>query len=535
MSAPLASEQLQRLLPTLGHLAEMVKKAGKLDRESLRLLLIGSGLQEECAERELERWVDILVAARAASGPIKREIARRALMLRGIPEAPAALAVSVVAEEERAEPPQPLRSLRASVASLDLGTLAPSQRGTAEFQVEGGPGQILAESDQVVVTPRDFGAGTTRVRVEVRPSQTNEVKTKLRLVTARETLEIPLVAQWKKGAQQATLVEPAIGPSPASSAGTADREVISSRASLEEAIKRATPGATLHLEAGTYRLARPLTINKSLALIGMGMEKTRIVCDGEAHVVRFAGEGTFIAADLTFAHEGKRWAHVVEAVSGEMRLTRCCITGGIWDRSQQRGGSGLHLSGRASGIVSACSFIRNDGDGILMQEQAQATLEDNKCESNNGNGIAYIDNTYGKACKNCCNENGKNGILVSGNSWVDVKENTCLKNKDCGIVYFGNTKGEVYNNKCKKNGAHGIFVGKEAQLLWIALNECCDNKGSGIVCHGSVSSEVEGNFCSYNKYHGTYVAPTAKLKFRNTAGYWCHDNKREDVKDDRRS
>ena len=194
VTGPLPPDRLELLLPTLRHLAEMVAKNSDLSREELNLLLMGVGLDEEWALDELERWVKILKAAREANDAGKREMAQRALMLRGIPEAAAMLAVSIAAEGKKEQLSQ---RLIVSVERLDLGVLSPGQGATVEFEVQGGPGRVFVESDYVRVEPQEFGTGVTRIRVEVKPMSVGVLLTKLRLVTAGETVEVPLVAQWQ--------------------------------------------------------------------------------------------------------------------------------------------------------------------------------------------------------------------------------------------------------------------------------------------------------------------------------------------------
>ena len=194
VTGPLPPDRLELLLPTLRHLAEMVAKNSDLSREELNLLLMGVGLDEEWALDELERWVKILKAAREANDAGKREMAQRALMLRGIPEAAAMLAVSIAAEGKKEQLSQ---RLIVSVERLDLGLLSPGQGATVEFEVQGGPGRVFVESDYVRVEPQEFGTGVTRIRVEVKPMSVGVLLTKLRLVTAGETVEVPLVAQWE--------------------------------------------------------------------------------------------------------------------------------------------------------------------------------------------------------------------------------------------------------------------------------------------------------------------------------------------------
>ena len=196
MSAPLPPDRLELLLPALRDVAEMVGEAGTLDRDSLRLLLLAAGLDEDWALDELERWVKVLAAVHQEDDPVKRELAKRGLTLRGIPEAAAVLAVSLASRPGAPETESRPVGLWVSADRLDLGTLSPGQPATAEFVVGGGPGQILVESDQVRVTPQHFGPGTTRIRVEVRPMQSGVLWTSLRLVTPWHTVGLPVLAEW---------------------------------------------------------------------------------------------------------------------------------------------------------------------------------------------------------------------------------------------------------------------------------------------------------------------------------------------------
>jgi hypothetical protein len=88
-------EQVQPLLTALGHIAEMVQQHGAFDRTDLPMLLSASGVNEAWGPDLLERWIKILEAVH--QDPNKLEVGQRALMKRGVPEAPAMLAVSMVA------------------------------------------------------------------------------------------------------------------------------------------------------------------------------------------------------------------------------------------------------------------------------------------------------------------------------------------------------------------------------------------------------------------------------------------------------
>jgi len=201
MSSRLSSEAIQRLTPLLASLARLVAGGAQLAEGELQVLLLGADLESDPAMlTEIKRWVLLLKALRAQPTPEIRLATREALVLRGLPEASVLLAVDTVASSV-AKPATPLNPSAApciwtSVNSLDFGTLAPGQPARGEFEVRGGPGQIVVESDQVVVTPQQFGAGSTRVHVDARPLSSGLLWTTLKLVTVSETLQVPVLAQW---------------------------------------------------------------------------------------------------------------------------------------------------------------------------------------------------------------------------------------------------------------------------------------------------------------------------------------------------
>lgn len=201
MSSRISSESLQKLTPLLASLARLVAGGSQLAEGELQTLLVGADLESDPAMlAEVKRWVLLLKALRVQPTPEIRRATMEALVLRGLPEASALLAVDTVASSV-AKPAAPASSapaytLWASVSTLDFGVLAPRQPASGEFEVRGGPGQIVVESDQIVVTPQQFGPGSTHVRVEGRPLNGGLLWTTMKLVTIAETLAIPVLAQW---------------------------------------------------------------------------------------------------------------------------------------------------------------------------------------------------------------------------------------------------------------------------------------------------------------------------------------------------
>jgi len=107
MDNPFSHDQLELLLPALRHVAELVQKYGRLDREELQLLLKGGGLdKEDWAVGKLELWAEVLTGVRSATDMGKRNIAIRSLRLGNVPEAHARSAVEMAATAP-AMPPKP--------------------------------------------------------------------------------------------------------------------------------------------------------------------------------------------------------------------------------------------------------------------------------------------------------------------------------------------------------------------------------------------------------------------------------------------
>ncbi|HEU5317524.1 MAG TPA: hypothetical protein VFX49_15535, partial [Chloroflexota bacterium] len=123
-----------------------------------------------------------------------RELAVHSIALSGLSETVILEAVETVAGGSAPDQTQPLHS---TVERLDLGTLALDQSPRTTFDVTGGPGRIIVESDQLTVEPLQFGPGATRIAVSAAAMPAGGVLlTSLRAVTPAEILEIPLFARW---------------------------------------------------------------------------------------------------------------------------------------------------------------------------------------------------------------------------------------------------------------------------------------------------------------------------------------------------
>lgn len=207
MPESLQPDEFARLVPLLGSVARLLAHDPMLEEDQLVLLLSGIDMDDHpAAVRELQRWVRVLQSVRAADSATARRTVTETLLLRGLPEAAVLLAVNTVtmpATDLPAAPPRlsvpagsVTKPLRVTPERLEW-TLPSGQGASADLLVVGGPGQVETDSDQVRVTPAQFGPGETHVRVEVRPLADGMIWTSLRLVTANTTQDVPVLAQWQ--------------------------------------------------------------------------------------------------------------------------------------------------------------------------------------------------------------------------------------------------------------------------------------------------------------------------------------------------
>ena len=222
MTSQLSSDQLERLTPLLGSLARLIARGTPVDDHHLGVLLTAADLEADArALQELQRWARLLQTVRDPQDDTLRHTVVEGLMLRGLPEAPVLLAVDTVTTGSAASTstaaPAPVQRLAASVSSLDFGSLPAGESASFEFEVQGGPGQIVVDGVQVTVTPAQFGEEPTPIQVDVQPLAGGLLWTTVKLVTSGETLELPVLAQWEEPSRQEPLP---YSPQPAARAQT---------------------------------------------------------------------------------------------------------------------------------------------------------------------------------------------------------------------------------------------------------------------------------------------------------------------------
>lgn len=316
--------------------------------------------------------------------------------------------------------------------------------------------------------------------------------------------------------------------------------LVTNASEFVQAVSEIKEGGEITLQPGEYRLREPLHIRKSLTISGAGYEKTLIVFEGKSIFaedegkcggIKFSGEGMLSIRDVSIRYSGAdEGCDVITAVKGDLRLTRCFISGGIGrDDKKNLIGTGVWIHKTSQAVLSGCIIADNEV-GIGVSERAKARIELSKILSNAEYGILIGGNASSEV-RHCEISNNGTGILASGESRLVARNNTCEGNTYSGIALFGSAQGEVVGNICRNNGLHGIYAGEQSRL--VARNNTCEgNKDTGVALFGSALGEVEGNRCVNNSAFGIYIHErSVKATLRNNTVY---GNRGGDIYDPRR-
>jgi parallel beta-helix repeat protein len=304
--------------------------------------------------------------------------------------------------------------------------------------------------------------------------------------------------------------------------------LVTNASEFVQAISEIKEGGEITLQPGEYRLREPLHIRKSLTISGTGYEETVIVFEGKSIFaedegkcggIKFSGEGMLSIRDVSIRYAGAdEGCDVITAVKGDLRLTRCFISGGVGhDDKKNMIGTGVWIHKTSQAVLSGCIIADNEV-GIGVSERAKARIELSKILSNAEDGILIGENASSEV-RHCEISNNGIGILASDESRLVARSNTCEENQWSGIALFGSAQGEVSGNACRNNGYHGIAAHEQSRL--VARNNTCEgNQGSGIALFGSAQGEVEGNRCVNNRNYGIYVHErSVKAVLRNNTVY----------------
>ena len=315
--------------------------------------------------------------------------------------------------------------------------------------------------------------------------------------------------------------------------------LVTNASEFVQAISEIKEGGEITLQPGEYRLRESLHIRKSLTISGTGYEETVIVFEGKSIFtedegrcggIKYSGEGMLSIRDVSLRYAGVDVVCVITAVKGDLRLTRCFISGGVGrDEKKNLIGGGVWVHKTSNAVISGCIIADNEV-GVSVSARSKARIEFSKILGNGEQGIAIGGNASSEV-RHCEISNNGIGILASGESRLVARNNTCEENSYFGIMLLDSAQGEVVGNTCRNNGLHGIYADEQSRL--VARNNTCEgNEMSGIALFDSVQGEIEGNQCANNKFNGIYIHErSVKATLRNNTVY---GNRGGDIYDPRR-
>jgi parallel beta-helix repeat protein len=348
-----------------------------------------------------------------------------------------------------------------------------------------------------------------------------------------QNLNFASPVKYLKRLLQGDRIMPEPSASQASEEPTAHKEppsslLVTNAEELVRAIAEIKDGGEITLQPGEYRLRKPLIIQKSLTIAGTGYEKTVLVFEGgcvfvmgegKCGGIKFSGNGMLSIRDVSLRYSGaESGCAVLEVAQGDLRLTRCFISGGI-GRDEQKStiGCGVWVHGTSQAVISGCIVADNEV-GIGVGRQAKARIELCKIFSNEAIGVAVRESASCEV-RHCEISSNQIGIGAGEQSRLVARNNTCEGNKLGGIGLSGSAQGEVAGNTCRNNG-FGIGAGEQSRL--VARNNTCEgNKLEGIGLSGSAQGEVAGNTCRNNGF-GIGALEQSRLVAHNNT---CEGNK----------
>jgi len=203
-----------------------------------------------------------------------------------------------------------------------------------------------------------------------------------------------------------------------------------------------------------------------------------------------------------------------------------------WNTSQ-----GIRLVGSSAKLSEGVACINNEGNGLLVDFQSVADVEDcifkfnkhsgiyagqpntilnarkNNCEKSENDGIVVVNTAAdGIIDGNTCRANGNSGILIiSGKAEAQVKmkilNNYCIDNKRAYGIWIDGiwNRTEITKNRCEGNALGGIAVSKGSRA--VLQDNACTGNLEGILCcdPDSTISLFGKNQCNGNTENGLHI------------------------------
>lgn len=298
--------------------------------------------------------------------------------------------------------------------------------------------------------------------------------------------------------------------------------------SLDEAIKKVQPGATIFLKSGTYALLESIRIEKGITIIGDGINLT-VITSNQSPVLEIAPLNENISlTGISFRYTGSAPGSVIYlSTMGNSAISECEFSGGVFSDAQSGTGVGLVLITK-TGSVKNSRFENNGLHGLQLIGENSVSIENSFFIGNGYNGLLTGAGYTGRVTGNEFTGNGVSGISVVDPSTPLIQNNLISGNTNSGIFYAYGAAGIAKDNLISSNGLYGISV-IENSAPELTGNTITQNGEVGIYFGASTAGSAAGNECALSQW-GIFVDETASPSLGENN---CHDNAVMDI-DDRR-
>jgi len=191
VSDELSADLLEKMIPALSQIAGLISNYVSIDRDSLRDILIRCGISNNMsALEEFEGWCQLLLTVQSAHENTEmKESIIVALQARGIPEAPAILAV------ERSIG----KSLSCDQEFVEFRDLKPGEGTSTTLKVNVYPRNVYALNGKLKLTSIKSDSNQALIKVILPAGRAGEqLKDNIIIQSARGELNIPVIAWWQK-------------------------------------------------------------------------------------------------------------------------------------------------------------------------------------------------------------------------------------------------------------------------------------------------------------------------------------------------
>lgn len=233
--------------------------------------------------------------------------------------------------------------------------------------------------------------------------------------------------------------------------------------SIQAAVNEAFPGDIIEVAPGIYR-GQVLIRRDNITIVGAGAGQT--ILEHNDVVVIFAGTRGGLLTGVTVNYTGTDPHAAVVIFSARATLENNVITGATR--------SGVDVQGEgAHGFLKQNLIENNQGSGVFVHRDAEATLEANTILNNGQDGQAGVEikgNVIANLLSNLIEASGGSGVFIHEGAEVELQFNLIVDNTFHGVSVPGAATVLLTQNAIMFNDQLGVRVRDETAEVTLLSN-----------------------------------------------------------------